>query len=113
MCPAPANARAGVIQRPYEDIKAALEQRTSYTFDGWVRVLHIVRLRLAPHSRTSIEVTVFATTSPLAAGRQLSARLASDPMVILSRQADLKVMDFLTVTGPRYGSCAGMAYPSR
>lgn len=37
-------------------IKVALEHRTSYTFDRLVRVYpHIVRLRPAPHSRTSIE----------------------------------------------------------
>src|SRR3954452_21714331 len=37
-------------------IKVALEHRTSYTFDKLVQVYpHVVRLRPAPHSRTTIE----------------------------------------------------------
>ena len=37
-------------------IKVALEHRTSYTFDRLVQVYpHVVRLRPAPHSRTTIE----------------------------------------------------------
>jgi transglutaminase-like putative cysteine protease len=37
-------------------IKVALEHRTSYTFDRLVQVYpHIVRLRPAPHSRTTID----------------------------------------------------------
>lgn len=48
--------RSGVISSAAMSIKVALEHRTSYTFDRLVRVYpHIVRLRPAPHSRTSIE----------------------------------------------------------
>src|ERR1700726_183980 len=44
------------MQSACMSIKVALEHRTSYTFDRLVQVYpHVVRLRPAPHSRTSIE----------------------------------------------------------
>lgn len=108
-------------------IKVALEHRTSYTFDRLVRVYpHIVRLRPAPHSRTSIEAYSlriepadhFINWQQDALGNFLARLVFPNPMrqlrITVGLIADLKVInpfDFFIEDWAEIWPCAGMAYP--
>lgn len=111
-------------------IKVALEHRTSYTFDRLVRVYpHIVRLRPAPHSRTSIEAYSlriepadhFINWQQDALGNFLARLVFPNPMrqlrITVGLIADLKVRSTpstsLSRTGPRYGPAQGWPTPRR
>lgn len=119
--------RSGVISSAAMSIKVALEHRTSYTFDRLVRVYpHIVRLRPAPHSRTSIEAYSlriepadhFINWQQDALGNFLARLVFPNPMrqlrITVGLIADLKVInpfDFFIEDWAEIWPCAGMAYP--
>ena len=108
-------------------IKVALEHRTSYTFDRLVQVYpHVVRLRPAPHSRTSIEAyslrikpaNHFINWQQDAVGNFLARLVFPDPMrqltITVGLIADLKVInpfDFFIEDWAETWPAAGLTYP--
>jgi uncharacterized protein (DUF2126 family)/transglutaminase-like putative cysteine protease len=108
-------------------IKVALEHRTSYTFDRLVQVYpHVVRLRPAPHSRTSIEAYSlrvepadhFINWQQDAVGNFLARLVFPDPMrqltITVGLIADLKVInpfDFFIEDWAETWPSGGLTYP--
>jgi len=108
-------------------IKVALEHRTSYTFDRPVRVFpHVVRLRPAPHSRTSIEAYSlrvepadhFVNWQQDAVGNFVYRLTFPNPMsqltITVGLIADLKVInpfDFFIEDWAETWPSAGFTYP--
>lgn len=106
-------------------IKVALEHRTSYTFDRLVELHpHVVRLRPAPHSRTSIEaysLTVepaghFINWQQDASGNFLARLVFPDRArtltITVGLIADLKVVNPFDFFIEEYAEGFGFEYPT-
>src|ERR1700738_5568164 len=108
-------------------IKVALEHRTSYTFDKLVQVYpHVVRLRPAPHSRTTIEAYSlrvepgehFINWQQDALGKFLARLVFPNPTsrltITVGLIADLKVInpfDFFIEDWAEIWPSGGLTYP--